>query len=288
MKAMEATHKAHTESMFSNKIKEALKRKIRAQQQIFHSGDKVYYKRDQVKGPSGHIYKGPAVVLGRRGQVYWIVHQNKVLSCAASRLISVEDAEGTPVDETGDSGVIGQEGGSSSRVEEEEVSSRTQVEGDSQTSKDVAEIIVPSVGGGGDAENESATERGGDQESSDEVENDGGTHANIDQGQRQVVRPDNYPKRGDRIQYLENGQWETRDILSRWKKSSDYFNVRPVDDSQSQTNDHGIHLDTAVWQYADGDNNEDQDVEDIAFTIYDELVTVIPASEHDTEEVKTS
>ena len=33
------------------------------------------------------------MVLGKRGQVYWIVHQNKVISCAASRMISVEDAE---------------------------------------------------------------------------------------------------------------------------------------------------------------------------------------------------
>ena len=55
MKAMEETHKAHTETMFSNKIKEALKRKIRAQQQVFYPNDKVYYKRDQIFGPGGHV-----------------------------------------------------------------------------------------------------------------------------------------------------------------------------------------------------------------------------------------
>ena len=56
MKAMEEAHKAHTETMFSNKIKEALKRKIRAQQQVFYPNDKVYYKRDQILGPGGHVY----------------------------------------------------------------------------------------------------------------------------------------------------------------------------------------------------------------------------------------
>ena len=95
MKAMEACHKAHSKAMFSKKIKEALLSKIRAQQQIFTAGEKVYYKRDQVKGPEGHMYKGPAMVLGRRGQVYWIVHQNKVLACGATCLIAVEDAEET-------------------------------------------------------------------------------------------------------------------------------------------------------------------------------------------------
>ena len=38
------------------------------------------------------------MVLGKRGQVYWIVHQNKVISCAASRMISVEDAEGISIE----------------------------------------------------------------------------------------------------------------------------------------------------------------------------------------------
>ena len=82
MKAMEAGHRAHSEALFSRKIREALKHKIRAQQRIFNSGDKVYYKRDQIKGPAGHCYRGPAVIIGKRGQVYWLVHQNKVLSCA--------------------------------------------------------------------------------------------------------------------------------------------------------------------------------------------------------------
>ena len=99
---MEEAHKAHTETMFSNKIKEALKRKIRAQQQVFYPNDKVYYKRDQILGPGGHVYKGPAVVIGKRGQVYWIVHQNKVISSAASRMISVEDAEGISIERDDD------------------------------------------------------------------------------------------------------------------------------------------------------------------------------------------
>ena len=55
MQAMEACHKAHSEALFSQKIREALRHKIRSQQRVFQSGDKVYYKRNQLKGSDGHF-----------------------------------------------------------------------------------------------------------------------------------------------------------------------------------------------------------------------------------------
>ena len=91
MQAMEACQKAHTEAMFSRKIKEALKNKIRSQQKVFEVGQKVYYKRDQLKSSDSHLYRGPASIIGKRGQIYWLVHQNKVIACSATRLIPVEN-----------------------------------------------------------------------------------------------------------------------------------------------------------------------------------------------------
>ena len=61
--------------------------------------------------------------------------------------------------------------------------------------------------------------------------------------------------------------------------------MKPTDGNQSQAGDHGIHLDTAVWQFVDKEDNEDQD---IALTIFDSCVTVIPVSDHNTPEVKLS
>ena len=49
MKAMEACQKAHSVALFSRKIKDALKNKLRAQQRVFEIGQKVYYKRDQIR-----------------------------------------------------------------------------------------------------------------------------------------------------------------------------------------------------------------------------------------------
>ena len=57
MKAMEACQKAHSVALFSRKIKDALKTKIRAHQRIFDIGQKVYYKRDQVMSSDRHYWK---------------------------------------------------------------------------------------------------------------------------------------------------------------------------------------------------------------------------------------
>ena len=54
IRAMEAGHKAHSEALFSRKIRTALRHKIRAQQKVFQQGEKVYFKRDQIKGQAGH------------------------------------------------------------------------------------------------------------------------------------------------------------------------------------------------------------------------------------------
>ena len=56
-------------------------------------GQKVYYKRDQLKSSDSHLYRGPASIIGKRGQIYWLVHQNKVIACSATRLIPVENNE---------------------------------------------------------------------------------------------------------------------------------------------------------------------------------------------------
>ena len=92
MKAIDACHR-HSKALFGRKIRDALRHKIRAQQKVFAVGEKVYYKHDQIKGPEGHYYRGPAVDIGKRGQIYWLVHQNKVLACSATRLLTVCKAE---------------------------------------------------------------------------------------------------------------------------------------------------------------------------------------------------
>ena len=37
-----------------------------------------------------HLYRGPATIIGNRGQVYWLLHQNKVLACCLTRSLPVE------------------------------------------------------------------------------------------------------------------------------------------------------------------------------------------------------
>jgi len=313
MKAMEAGHRAHSEALFSRKIREALKHKIRAQQRIFNSGDKVYYKRDQIKGPAGHCYRGPAVIIGKRGQVYWLVHQNKVLSCAATRLLSVGDAEDFSSKSTPDDKFQSRNVPPSERVAlDEQVSNPDDEEptwigiddhgdppvpvienepiaGNGEVEEDIPDLNVNPEDENFDAQDLPLNR---DQHELPQVLNPQQDEG-VDQQQHaeQAVaplidpqfheNPQSYPKTGDRIEYLDNGVWEQRTVLSRWKRDSDYFNVRPQEEA-----DHGIHLDTAVWRFEDeGDGDEDVAVGNF---IFDELVTVIPLSDQNSDEVRES
>lgn len=83
-----AGRQAFTEALCSDRIRTALRHKVRAVEKEYRQGDKVYYRRDG----GGHMWKGPATVLGRKGTVYFIVHQSQVYRVAGCRLVAVEEA----------------------------------------------------------------------------------------------------------------------------------------------------------------------------------------------------
>ena len=290
MKAMEACQKAHSEALFSRKIKDALKNKIRAQQRVFEIGQKVYYKRDQKRSSDRHLYRGPATIIGKRGQVYWLVHQNKVLACGATRLLPVED-------------------GMENYEMTEEKNSKADcvswigIEKNGDCSEPVYELdngdgeLVEQTGSNTDFDTNSEA----DGPNAFDNGNDGDNfHAEVPQDVDQLEmqgpdirinplyhltdpNPENYPKKGDNIQYYDQGVWEDRIVLSRWKKDCDYFNVRPTGCSKEDKRDHGIFLDTASWRYTE---NEGEEVTGTADDSFDEvLVTTIPVSEHGSPEV---
>ena len=90
MTAMHVARQKFIESESSEKIRRALRHKVRSYANVKYSnGDKVYYKRKNFKG-----WKGPGVVLGQDGQFVLLRHGGayyRVHPCQIMKVIPSED-----------------------------------------------------------------------------------------------------------------------------------------------------------------------------------------------------
>ena len=80
--SLHAARKAFIESESCEKIKRALKSKIRASEQVFNPGDKVYYKienQERWLGPAKVIFQDGKVVFVRHGAVWIKVSPNRLV-----------------------------------------------------------------------------------------------------------------------------------------------------------------------------------------------------------------
>ena len=65
LNAMYAARRAFVKAEASDKIKRALKHHVRASEEFFENGEKVFYKRDD-----GKCWHGPGKVVGQLGTVF--------------------------------------------------------------------------------------------------------------------------------------------------------------------------------------------------------------------------
>ena len=97
IKALYSARRAFTEAESSERIRRALRKKTRIASETFVLGDKVYYKR-----PNNPEWKGPGIVVGMDGVVFFIRHGSTMVRVHQSRLIKVhpsnsrESRENTP------------------------------------------------------------------------------------------------------------------------------------------------------------------------------------------------
>ena len=87
--ALYAGRKAFSEAMCDEKVRKALRHKVRAVERTYGAGEQVYYRRDGDKA----AWRGPATVLGSRGSVHFLVHQGDVVRVAACRIVAIGEAE---------------------------------------------------------------------------------------------------------------------------------------------------------------------------------------------------
>lgn len=84
LNAMHSSRRAFIQAESSERIRRALRHKIRASGECFQQGDRVYYKRDndpKWKGPGSVIGQDGKVVFVRHGSIYVRVHPCRLIRC---------------------------------------------------------------------------------------------------------------------------------------------------------------------------------------------------------------
>ena len=84
LQSLHTAWKEFIASESSERIRRALRHKVRACESSYANGEKVYYKRDADK------WKGPAVVIGHDGNTYFLRHGANVVRVAVNRIVGVE------------------------------------------------------------------------------------------------------------------------------------------------------------------------------------------------------
>ena len=272
--AMYAGRKAFTEAMYDEKIRKALRHKVRAVERRYISGEQVFYRRDGDKKE----WRGPATVIGNKGSVHYLVHQGEVVRVAACRLVALGDAdeqigskevEHPPRPGASLSAENDQNRGT---VEVSQYSPKPEAagEGEEEATQEVGEGVEVEMRGGDD---EGAAE--GEREGAAERERDAaqGERDRESQAQRIIAPvPPRYPKAGDAIQFKDGDTWQDAQVISRGGKASskykDYFNVRRDGESS------GIYLDRVEWRKVEDEQQEEEEA----------MVGMIPAKEQRTLE----
>ena len=100
LNALHAARRSFVESEADERIRRALRSKIRASEQIYHNGERVYYKRDGSEkwlGPGKVVFQDGKLVYVRHGGVFVRVSPNRLMK-AGSEFVHDEDVTATAKD----------------------------------------------------------------------------------------------------------------------------------------------------------------------------------------------
>ena len=279
--------KAFMEAVCDDRIRKALRHKVRAVERRFEQGEQVYYRREGDKAQ----WRGPATVLGSKGAVHYLVHQGDVVRVAACRLVSTAEAEEqmsgkrgaaeTPKQEevrqmSSDKGIelrrLDQK-----EEEQEEPENQQEVEHEVQQHGQLA--LAPA-------------ENNNQEVVANQEEREPRQQRQRQQAQRSVTAPADgriratrkYPKAGDHIQIKEGEDWQSAEVLGRGGKASsklnyDYFNLRKEDEQQS-----GVHLDKTEWRFNNAARNQLGGVQEEEEDVEEANIALIPVKEHGRQE----
>ena len=88
LNALHSARRAFTKAESSDRIKRALRHNVRACEETFFPGDRVFYKRDD-----NNRWRGPGKVIGQDGKVLFIKHGSQLVRVATCRAIKTESSK---------------------------------------------------------------------------------------------------------------------------------------------------------------------------------------------------
>ena len=182
--ALHSSRQAFIRSESDERVRRALRHKIRASEQSFTNGDRVYYKRQ-----GSEKYLGPGKVVFQDGKVVFVRHGGVFVRVSPTHLIKDTNAALSQGEEKTDSRAAGPEEEVLCRPEKE-VSCPETGEGEEESDEEV----VPTTNSSQPLESESNLE---------------------------IPTQDNvihFPKKGQTIQYQKDNSWKSAVVLGRGGK----------------------------------------------------------------------
>lgn len=265
--AMHLTRQAFIETESAERVRRALRNKLRSHSNYFTNGDKVYYKReDSVK------WKGPGVVIGQDGKVILVRHGSTYVRVSANQILKAGEefsssSEPRHCDSSSSASLKEQPIPPSSDSEDDCVNKSNSIR-NFQTSADTA--IDNSSAASESRANNNITERNSQINFSDVNQQDS---VSLNENSKYI-----FPKTHDKILYKETDMdtWNEGEVIGRAGKStgkySSWINIKTQEGAKS------VDLDRiAEWKLKTSSN------------LTEEVnVVMIPRSRHHEKDVVTT
>ena len=249
LQALHATRVAYTKNERCERIKRALRAKIRIADTVYERGDIVYYKKE-----SEERWRGPAKVIFQDGKVIFIRVGSIYCRVSANRICKASDGLAKDILEKEKAAEQATEGDTKTQDEVQNIKTRRNMREDgvdhgietSEPAKDKEDQLpVPNqdslrIEENREQDNETSEVDANTEELLHDVENQGDNRISNDNDQRQVggrkrrkvyQKPEaelnedgtitnaaQVLKRNDRIEILENGKWEKGIVLGHGGK----------------------------------------------------------------------
>lgn len=226
LNALHSARSAFIEAETSEKIRRALRHKIRVSSENLKTGDKVYFKRDD-----SNRWSGPGTIIGCDGKVYFVRHGSVYIRVSSNRILKANDASNlnrSDTDEEEDKEI------SRSDVEREPPNLIADSDDDENSVTSSNRNVIPAI----ETNDEEHDVESNNTNTVPIVDtNDDESGANISSTNRNTGQIE-LPNKADRIRYKIHDQgWKEADVLSRGGKSSgmnrSWINLKNVDEEKA-------------------------------------------------------
>ncbi len=307
LEAMHATRVAYIKNERCDRLRRALKAKIRVADQLYEHGDIVYFKKegeDTWRGPAKVVFQDSKVIFLRMGSVYYRVSANRITKAGAGlaneiRAREAEDNKITIDKNTETHNIKTRRQASQQNIDDNDKQPTPDQESLRMSNDNEAEDNVEDDNGTNDMQDIINYDQSTQGNNRIETQNDNpGTTDNKTGGRKrkktyQKPEPDinedgtianaaEVLKKNDRIEIFENGKWEKGIVLGHGGKvggkHAGWYNIQ-LDNGQ-------VFHDEMSRRDVKFDNNQEGDDDEVMITIMLDLGKTISKSTKDKAKIR--